>query len=151
MGGTVDMARYRGKHEFDGHEFRSKFELSLAQQLKDAGIKYDYEKWRYEYFTKVSGGICNDCAGTHVEKRQWYTPDFFLPNGIVIEAKGHFTAGNRTTLKAVREAHPTLDLRIVFMANNRIGKNSLTRNTDWAEKHGFQCTIGEIPDEWLQN
>jgi len=81
------MARYRGKWEFDGHEFRSKFEVTLAKQLKEEEIKYDYEKESYEYYTKVTNGVCDDCAGTQIFQRHWYTPDFFLPNDLVLEAK----------------------------------------------------------------
>lgn len=143
------MARYRGTWPFDGHEFRSKFELGLAKQLKEAKVKYDYEKESYEYFTKVTNGLCDDCSGTHVVQRRWYTPDFFLPNGIVLEAKGHFTAPNRVTLKAIREAHPTLDLRLVFQANNRISRSSETRCSDWCDQFGFKWTIKTIPEEWL--
>lgn len=143
------MARYRGKWEFDGFEFRSKFERSIAEQLKKAGIKYNYEKESYECFTKVTNGVCEDCDGTHVVQRRWYTPDFFLPNGIIIEAKGHLTASNRTILKAVREAHDTLDLRLVFQSNNRINRGSETRYGDWADQQGIKWVIRKIPEEWL--
>lgn len=142
------MARgYKVKHK--GFDFRSKFEYRLALSLEARGIKYGYEQEELEYFTKVQGGSCDDCNGTHISKRRWYTPDFFLPNGVVIEAKGQFTAGNRVTLKAIRKAHPTLDLRLVFMADNRISKNSTTTYSDWAEQFGFKYALGEIPTPWL--
>lgn len=144
------MARYRGKWKYDGYTFRSKFELTLAQQLKGAGIKYEYEKEQWEYFTKISNGTCEDCSGTHVYQRKWYTPDFFLPNGIVLEAKGHFTASNRATLKAIREAHPTIDLRLVFQADNRISRSSSTRYSEWCTQHEFKWVIRKIPEEWLK-
>jgi len=144
------VARYRGTYEHQGNSLRSKFELRLAIQLERAGVKYEYEKWKYEFFTKVSSGVCEDCSGTHVVQRRWYTPDFFLPNGIIIEAKGNLTAGNRAILKAVRQAHDTLDLRLVFMANNKINRNSVTRYADWAEQFGFKYAIGEIPEEWYK-
>lgn len=144
------MARYKGKHEYYGDVFRSLFELQLARELRAHKCKYDYERWQYEYFTKVSNGICDDCLGTHTYKRQWYTPDFVLPNDVVIEAKGYFTASDRTKLQAVREAHDTIDLRLVFMADNKINRNSEMRYTMWAEKHGFQCAVGNIPKEWLK-
>jgi hypothetical protein len=142
------MARYRGKWEFDGFTFRSKFEVTIAKQLKKAGIEYDYEKESYEYFTKVTNGICNDCLGTHVVQRRWYTPDFFLPNGVVIEAKGHLTASNRTILKAVREDHPTLDLKLMFQSDNRISRSSETRYTEWASKQNIDWAIREVPEKW---
>jgi len=144
------MARYRGRYSFRGDELRSKFELKLAEALHSAGIKYHYERYQYEYYTKVTNGVCDDCAGTCVYKRQWYTPDFFLPSGIVVEAKGHFTASNRTTLKAVRDAHDSLDLRLVFMADNKINRNSGVKYSDWCEQHGFQYAFKTIPEEWYK-
>lgn len=143
------MARYRGTYSFRGDNLRSKFEMKLAVELDRLGVNYEYEKWQYEFFTKVSSGVCNDCLGTHVAQRRWYTPDFFLPNGIVIEAKGNLTASNRTILKAVRDAHDSLDLRLVFMADNKINRNSVTRYSDWAEQFGFKYAVGEIPEEWI--
>jgi len=137
------------KVEHGEHTFRSKFEHRLALSLEERGVKYGYEQEEWEYYTKVQGGICADCDGTHIRKRRWYTPDFFLPNGIVIEAKGQFTASNRVTLKAVREAQDSVDLRLVFMANNRISKNSTTTYTDWADQFGFKWSLGRIPDSWL--
>lgn len=142
------MARGK-KIQHNGFTFKSGLEYRTALQLEEAGVEYDYECEEWEYFTKVRNGVCEDCSGTHVGQRRWYTPDFFLSNGIVIEAKGHFTSGNRTTLKAIRDFHPSVDLRIVFMANNRISKNSDTTYVDWAEKAGFKCAVGRIPDEWL--
>jgi hypothetical protein len=144
------VARYRGTWPFDGHEFRSKFELGIAKQLKEAGIKYDYEKESFEYFTKVRGGICEDCDGTHTIQRHWYTPDFFLPNGLLIEAKGHFTASNRATLKAVRDSHDSIDLRLLFQSDNKISRNSGTRCSEWCEQHGFDYAIRTIPEEWYK-
>lgn len=144
------MARYRGRYTFRGDELRSKFELKLAEELHQQGVDYKYEQWQYEYFKKVTNGVCDDCVGTHVYQRSWYTPDFILPNGIVIEAKGHFTASNRTTLVAVREAHDTIDLRLVFMANGKINRSSMTRYSDWCEQHNFEYALGSIPEEWLK-
>ena len=142
------MARgYKVKHR--GFEFRSKFEHRLALSLEERGVQYGYEQEEWEYFTKVQGGICDDCNGTHILKRRWYTPDFFLPNGIIIEAKGQFTASNRVTLKAVREANPSFDLRLVFMANNRISKNSTTTYIDWCDQFKFKWSLGRIPESWL--
>lgn len=132
-----------------GFTFRSKFEHRIALALEAQGVKYKYEYEQYEYYTKVRSGFCDDCAGAHVLQRRWYTPDFFLPNGIIIEAKGQLTAGNRTTLKAVREAHDSIDLRLVFMANNRISKSSTTTYIDWAEQFNFKWALKEVPKEWL--
>lgn len=143
------MARgYKVAH--NGFVFRSKFEYRIALALEKQGTDYGYEEEQYEYFTKVRNGVCEDCSGTHVVQRRWYTPDFFLPNGLIIEAKGQFTSSNRVTLKAVRDAHDSLDLRLVFMANNRISKNSTTTYIDWAEQFNFKWALKEIPESWLK-
>jgi hypothetical protein len=79
-----------------------------------------------------------------------YTPDFFLSNGIIIETKGLFTAANRKTMVAVMEQHPDIDLRLVFMRNNKIHRKSTMRYADWASKNGFKYSIATIPDEWIK-
>lgn len=146
------MGRSRN-HSFPykGNILRSKFELGIAKDLDERGIKYTYETYQYEYFEKITNGICEDCDGTHVAKRRWYTPDFFLPNGLVLEAKGFFTASNRATLKAVRDSHPTIDVRLVFMVNNKINRNSELRYTDWCDKHGFKWAMKVVPEEWIND
>ena len=145
------MARFRGLHEYSGDVFRSLFELQLARELKEKHkVKYEYERWQYEYFQKVPNGVCQDCDGTHVSKRQWYTPDFILPNGVVIEAKGYFTASDRTKLQAVRAAHDSIDLRLVFMADNKINRRSEMRYSDWCNRYKFQYAVGNIPEAWIK-
>jgi len=113
--------------------YRSKFEQGLARQLEKAGVDFDYEKESYEY--------------TLVKK---YTPDFFLPNGIIIEAKGKFTSEDRRKHLVIKEHYPQLDIRFVFMRDNRLRKNSSTNYSDWAYKNGYNYYIGEVPKEWLR-
>lgn len=79
-----------------------------------------------------------------------YTPDFTLANGVRIEGKGRFTPSDRTKLLAVKEAHPNLDLRLVFGCNNKLNKKSKERYFDWAEKHGFKYSLREVPKEWVK-
>lgn len=80
-----------------------------------------------------------------------YHPDFRLPNGVLVETKGRFTAEDRAKMLNVMRDNPTSDIRFLFMrANQRItrSKNSMTYE-QWAEKHGFRWSIGEeIPEEW---
>lgn len=81
-----------------------------------------------------------------------YCPDFYLPKqGIYIEAKGKLDADTKAKMIAVKKAHPELDIRIVFMrGENRLTKRSKTTYMDWAQKNGFVCADGEIPEEWLK-
>jgi hypothetical protein len=51
---------------------------------------------------------------------------------------------------AVKESHPDKDIRFVFQANNKIHPKSVTRYSDWAEKHGFKYAIGEAPKDWFE-
>jgi hypothetical protein len=79
----------------------------------------------------------------------WYTPDFFLASGIIIEAKGRFTAADRRKMLAVKRDHPELQLVLLFMRNNKIRKNSQTKYSDWCEANGFDYAIGTLKEEWL--
>ena len=61
------------------HKFRSKFEKKFADWLEDQGIAYEYESIKIPYQRKVSK----------------YTPDFILPNGIIVEVKGLWNSEDR--------------------------------------------------------
>ena len=58
--------------------YRSSLEESIAEYLTEQKVKFKYEtvkiEWEDIYYRK-------------------YTPDFILPNGIIIETKGEFTDG----------------------------------------------------------
>jgi hypothetical protein len=89
----------------------------------------------------------------YLEKK--YIPDWTLtwPNGKVmyLEMKGWLRPSDRTKLIAVKKANPNIDIRIVFQTDNKLNKNSKTRYSKWAEKHGFPWAIKYIPKEWLQS
>lgn len=132
---------------------RSKFEKRIAQKLKDKGVKFDYEAYSYEYDEPIKQrrARCLDCRSSNLVRSAWYTPDFFLENGIIIEAKGRFTAADRRKMLAVREFHDELadKLVLVFMRDNKIHKNSTTTYSMWCEANGYDYAIDEIKDEWL--
>ena len=115
----------------DGH--RSGFEDRLASFLDLNECLFNYESTRLRYTLEHT-----------------YKPDFILHNGIIIEAKGRFTGADRTKMRAVKEAHPDLDIRFIFQRDNRLSKTSKTTYTGWAAKHGFpSCVFPNIPIEWL--
>jgi hypothetical protein len=58
-----------------------------------AGVTVSFEQHRIPY--------------TQPEKARNYTPDFVLPNGIVIESKGLFTQEDRAKMVWVKDQHPT--------------------------------------------
>jgi|TARA_A100001391_G_scaffold53871_1_gene32837 hypothetical protein len=117
--------------------FRSNFELNLARNLADRGVEYEYEN------TKL----------TYIPKPRTYTPDFYIPaTGVYIEAKGHLDKGDRMKMLLVKEQHPDLDIRFVFLrAANKIYKGSKTTYADWATKHKFEWAEGSIPEEWYKS
>ena len=113
--------------------YRSGFEATLAHQLKRGGVSFQYESIKLEY-----------------TKTATYTPDFILPNGIIIEAKGVWTVEDRKKHLLVREQHPHLDIRLVFMnASNKIRKGSDTTYAVWCEKKNIQYANKTIPKSWL--
>jgi len=113
--------------------YRSGFEATLANQLKRGGVSFQYETLQLEY-----------------TKTATYTPDFILPNGIIIEAKGLWTVEDRTKHLLVKAQHPHLDIRLVFMnAFNKIRKGSNTTYAAWCEKKNIQYANKTIPKSWL--
>jgi len=124
--------RQRSQRTFNS-KYRSGFEATLANQLQRSGVSFQYESIRLEYI-----------------KTATYTPDFILPNGIIIEAKGVWTVEDRTKHLLVREQHPHLDIRLVFMnASNKIRKGSDTTYAKWCEKKNILYANKQIPKSWL--
>lgn len=117
--------------------FRSNFELNLARALAERGVTYEYES------TKL----------TYVPKPRTYTPDFYIPEtDVYIEAKGHLDKGDRMKMLLIKEQHPDLDIRFVFLrAQNKIYKGSKTTYAAWATKHNFEWAEGSIPEGWCKN
>lgn len=77
-------------------------------------------------------------------------PDFVLPNGIIVEAKGRLTDHDRKKMVLVKEQNPEFDIRFVFSRpNNPIYKGSKTTYAAWADKHGFIYAKDRIPPTWL--
>lgn len=117
---------------------RSGFEKKIAKILTDREIPFGYESVRIPY--------------TVPESKHYYTPDFELPNGVIIEAKGIFDRIARAKMALVLEQNPDRDIRILFMRNNKVNKNSKMTYGDWCTKRGIKWAVslaGEIPEEWL--
>lgn len=131
---------------------RSKFEVRISKELEDAGIKYEYEAYSYEYDEALRKNLarCLECGSKNLVRTGWYTPDFFLSNGVIIETKGRFTAADRRKMLAIQEAHPDLDIKMLFMRDNKIHKNSATHYSDWCMQHNYDFAIGHCKQEWLR-
>lgn len=116
--------------------YRSGLERLVASQLNRAGVPFQYEERKIKFVWP--------------EKPATYTPDFELPNGIIIEAKGRFVTKDRQKHLLVRDQFPELDIRFVFSnPNQKIGKGSKTTYAMWCEKNGFLYSQETIPTSWI--
>jgi hypothetical protein len=114
--------------------YRSGLEDEIAAQLIQAGIPVQYEAETITYTIE-----------------RGYTPDFILPNGIIIETKGYFDAEEMQKHRLIKEQYPKMDLRFVFQnPNNKIRKGSKTTYGEWCDKRGFKWAAKRIPPEWLK-
>ena len=116
--------------------YRSGLEDDIAKQLEAMRVKYTYEELKISY--------------TVPESKHKYTPDFQLPNGIIVETKGRFVTADRKKHLLVKQQHPELDIRFVFSNPRcRISKISKTTYADWCDKYGFKYAAKMIPEEWI--
>ena len=129
--------------------YRSKAEFILAQWLKAQKIKFGYETRRFEYKTRVVRGECEDCGGRAVQ-RHTYILDFWLPEyDFGLELKGRLEASDRTKYIAVRDSNPLLDLRFIFLSDNKLHKHSSKRYSTWAADNQFKYAIKLPEEEWF--
>ena len=116
--------------------YRSFLEVEIANDLEEKGVEFEYECRVLTYEEPA-----------HIRR---YTPDFVLPNGIIVEAKGIWSAKDRKKMSLVMEQHPELDIRMLFERNQKLSKTSKTRYADWCKKRGIKYAIGRsVPQEWL--
>ena len=116
--------------------WRSGLESTIAKQLELLGVEYKYEGLRLKYTVPASDHT--------------YTPDFELPNGIIVETKGHWVLADRKKQLLVKQQHPDKDIRIVFSnSKTKIAKGSKTSYADFCNKHGIKFADKQIPKEWI--
>ena len=113
---------------------KSNFELKIADALVEAipeGEVVEYEKEKIPY---------------HYQATKNYIPDFSLPNGIYVEAKGRWTAPDRAKHLLVRRQHPDKDIRLIFQSDNKLtkAKNGM-RYSDFCNKYGIKFIIWKFP------
>ncbi len=116
--------------------YRSGLEDRISKQLKSLSVPVKYEEMKIKYA---------------INEVRTYTPDFELPNGIIIESKGRFVVADRKKHLLIKKQHPDLDIRFVF-SNSRakINKGSKTTYGMWCDKHGFLYADKLIPEEWIK-
>ena len=115
--------------------YRSGLEETVSEQLTGLGVRFTYESMKIHY---------------RVDEVKKYTPDFVLPNGIIVETKGRFTTADRKKHLLIKEQHPEFDIRFVF-SNSRakLNKGAKSSYGDWCDKHGFLYADKTIPQEWI--
>lgn len=112
-------------------KYRSKFEASVAKVNPSAS----YEPIKIGFIQPA--------------KNRSYTPDFVLPNGVIVETKGRFTYDDRMKHLWIRRQHPELDIRFVFQSlRTKIGKSKTV--VDWCKANGFVYAEKTIPLEWYK-
>jgi len=117
------------------HGYRSGLEHTVLDSLKNRNCSAQYECLKIEW---------EDLA------YRTYTPDFLLPNGILIETKGRFTPDDRMKHLAIKKQHPDLDIRFVFTnSRSKLRKGAKTTYGSWCEKHGFLYADKDVPQEWV--
>ena len=117
--------------------YRSGLEDKVAKQLELQGVKVEYETTKIKYVVP--------------ESLHTYTPDFVLPNGIIVETKGRFVVADRKKHLLVQKQYPDLDIRFVFSnSKTKISKGSKTSYADWCNKNGFTFADKEVPEQWFK-
>ena len=115
--------------------YRSGLEDDIAKDLKGRGVEFEYEKLKVRW---------------QLLENKTYTPDFKLPNGIIIESKGRFVQADRKKHLIIQDQHPFLDIRFVFSNSKaKLYKGAKSTYGDWCNKHGFLYADKRIPEEWL--
>ena len=117
--------------------YRSRFEQRVAEALEELKVAYEYESFKIEYEVP--------------SRSAKYTPDFRLPNGIIVEAKGLWDAADRAKHLWVKAQHPHLDIRFVFQnSRNKLYRGSPTTYAMWCDKWGFKHADKEVPLHWIK-
>lgn len=116
--------------------YRSGLEEKISEQLKSLGVPVQYESFKIQY---------------EVHETRSYTPDWKLPNGIIVESKGRLVLEDRKKHLLIKKQYPDLDIRFVFSNSKaKIRKGSPTSCGDWCKKNGFLYADKLIPEEWIK-
>lgn len=121
-----------------GITFKSNWERRIAADLKKFKIPLQYEVDKLQYIVPASNHT--------------YKPDFKLPSGNYIEAKGIFDRKDREKILLIKERYPKIKIFLAFQnARQKIYKSSKTTYADWCDKHGIEWSHGGLKKEWLND
>ena len=116
--------------------YRSGLEKRTAQYLRKHKVKFKYETLKIQWQDM---------------RFRTYTPEFVLPNGIIIETKGRFIPSDRVKHLMVKEQHPEYDIRFVFSnPKAKLAKGAKSTYADWCDRHNFLYAKETIPIEWIK-
>ena len=111
-----------------------------------------YELHSFRWYEKLPRGYCTDCGLKNVIADRTYTPDFWLPNGTIIEVKGRFTEKDRKIAAAMKELYPEQRMVYLFQYDNKLTTKSQTRYKQWCDKLGvasaLKADLPNILQEW---
>lgn len=134
---TTRRACYSKMKRHDSRTYRSGLEEVNSDFLKSKSIEPNYEEYYIDYVVP--------------ESSHKYTPDFVLPNGLIIETKGVWDAEDRRKHLLIKQQKPELDIRFVFnRSKTPIYKGSKTTYADFCTKHGIKFADKVIPEAWLK-
>jgi len=116
--------------------YRSGLEEQTAKDLKKRKVSFTYEETKIKWLDS---------------KMRTYTPDFVMPNGVIVETKGRFVATDRRKHLEIKKQFGDLyDIRFVFTnSRSKLYKGAKSSYADWCDKHGFLYADKTIPEEWL--
>lgn len=118
-------------------KFRSGLERSIAGDLQRQGVGFDYESFKIPYVQPL--------------KVRHYLPDFILPNGIIVEAKGRWETADRQKFLMIQDTYPSLDIRFVFSRSaSTISKRSKTTYAKYCRSNGWPFADKAIPLAWIK-
>jgi hypothetical protein len=113
--------------------YRSGFERSFAANLSSRGIKFRFESKKVPYVLERT-----------------YNPDFeIVDHGFFIETKGLLDRDSKAKMLAVKQQHPDLDIRFVFMHPKKKIPGTKQTHAQWADRNGFPWAEGVAPEEWF--
>ena len=114
--------------------YRSDLEEQTAKDLKKRKVSFSYEETKIKWLDS---------------KMRTYTPDFVLPNGVIVETKGRFVAADRRKhLEIKKQFGNTYDIRFVFTKSRaKLYKGAKSTYGDWCDKHGFLYAAKTIHGE----
>jgi hypothetical protein len=119
------ISKRKARKEAIANGYRSKFELTFANKLKELGLKAEYESEKIHYIQP--------------EKVRMYNPDWTIRKGIYIETKGRFTATDRAKMLFVIKSNPFITFYMIFQNSNvTLSKVSKTTYGQWCDKNGIE-------------